>query len=61
MDDFGMNLQSDQDAKENMLKPSECIEIEETGNLFIDFQAIEAHITGITIDLECPIGDDRKT
>ena len=56
-----MNLQSDQDAKENMLKPSECIEIEETGNLFIDFQAIEAHITGITIDLECPIGHDRKT
>ena len=37
MDDFGMNLQSDQDAKENMLKPSECIEIEETGNLLIDF------------------------
>ena len=56
-----MNLQSDQDAKENMLKPGECIEIEETGNLLIDLQVVEAHITGITIDLECPIGHDRKT
>ena len=55
MDDSGMNLQSDQDAKENMKNPAEGIEIEETGNLLIQFQAVEAHITGISIDLECPM------